>query len=284
MAKTHQIKSVIQSTEKTAVITRAMQLVAASKLPAAKKRQSQAVPFATVIEDMIFGYACDEVLHHPYFQDRDNAHQYGVIIITTDRGLCGNLNLALFKTFLKQQQAWSEQGIEALLSIYGNKGIDFFSGNAQVISSVNHLGDTPPLAKMMSLINPMLRAYKSGQVDRIYIISNTHISTLVQQPTLKQLLPIKPPESVIKHHGSYTYEPSQAEVIPPLLEQYLEASIYRAVIENIACEQAARMISMKNATESAENIIEDLNLTYNKVRQAIITQEIAEISAGSSAD
>lgn len=284
MAKTHQIKSVIDSTEKTAVITRAMQLVAASRLPAAKKQQEQAAPFSDVIEDIIFGYASDEIIHHPYFETRDSAHKYGVIIVTSDRGLCGNLNLALFKSFLKYSQEWSQHGIEPVLSLYGKKAIDFFSGKAQVFSSVSHLGERPELSRLMELTHPMLDAYKKGEIDKVYILSNELVSTLVQKPKLKQLLPIIPPETIKKHPGSYTYEPNQEDVVDPLLNQYIEVTIYRAIIENIACEQAARMISMKNATESAENIIEDLNLTYNKVRQAIITQEIAEISAGSNTD
>ena len=162
MAKTHQIKSVINSTEKTAVITRAMQLVAASRLPAAKKKQEQAAPFSDVIEEIIFGYASDEILQHPYFEIRDSSHKYGVIIVTSDRGLCGNLNLALFKSFLKYHQEWTQEGIETTLSLYGKKAIDFSNGNATILSSVSHLGEQPELSKLMQLTHPMLDAYKNG--------------------------------------------------------------------------------------------------------------------------
>jgi F-type H+-transporting ATPase subunit gamma len=284
MAKTHQLQTVIKSTQQTAVITRAMQLVAASRLPSAKKRLEQAAPFADVVEDIIYGYASDELTNHPYFQHSSISHKHAIIVITSDRGLCGNLNLALFKTFLTHQQQWEESGFDSILSVYGKKGLEFFSGRAQILSSVSGLGETPPLSEMMSLISPILDAYYRKEVDKVYILSNQHKSTLVQEPVLKQILPIQPPEYFQKKPGSYTYEPNASEVIESLLNQYVESMIYRAIIENIACEQAARMISMKNATESAENIIEDLNLTYNKVRQAIITQEIAEISAGTSAD
>ncbi len=284
MAKTHRIKSVIQSTEKTAQITRAMQFVAASRLPQAKQRLDQAAPFSDVIEKIIFGYALDEASHHPYFKHAERSHQYGVIIITSDRGLCGNLNLALYKQFLSHSKEWTKKGVSPLLSVYGKKGIKFFSEHAKILSSTSGLGESPSVADLMSLISPMLDAYQKGEVDKVFILSNKHVNTLVQQPQLKQVLPIVPPKDFPKHVGSYIYEPTKSDVITPLLKQYIESSIYRAVIENIACEQASRMIAMKNATESAQNIISELNLTYNKARQAIITQEIAEIAAGSSTD
>lgn len=279
MAKTHQIKSVINSTEKTAVITQAMQLVSASRLPTARNALNAAQPFSDTIEDIIFNYAFDECSTHPFFNAPEKYTQVGVITITSDRGLCGGLNLALYKEFLKQVQLWDKDKITPILSVAGKKGQSFFSDHAHVISTACAFGDKPNLEDLMALITPMIHAYKTKQVGKVFILSNQYVNTLTQKPIMTQVLPIEP-KGKVKSTGAYSFEPSHDEVLDPLLTRYIEAKIYRTVVENIACEHAARMVAMQNATDSAQSIISELNLTYNKARQAIITQEIAEIAAG----
>ena len=280
MAKSHKIKSIIKSTEKTAKITKAMQVVSASKLPNALNRYQNNKPFSDLAYQIIEHYT--ELGTHPYFKPRAEVKSVGLLIITTDRGLCGNLNLQLFKQVLEQLNTYREQGVKTQISVIGQKGIQFFSGNHSLLASCSRLSDKPELSDIMPAILPLLTAYDNKEIDAIYVASNTFVNTLTQRAEIKPLLPLPLPESAQKFPPDYQYEPSIDDVINKLITNYTESIIYRSVIENIACEQAARMIAMKNATENANDIIEDLNLTYNKIRQAMITQEIAEISAGAN--
>ena len=278
MAKTHKIKQVIKSTKKTAVITQAMQVVSASKLPNAQKRLQKAKPFAELAESIMAHYS--PCTNHPYFNIRSDKKKEGLIIISSDRGLCGNLNLGLFKQslmFIKENQ---DQGIETVVSVVGSKAAQFFSKHTQCLSSVENIGDQPNLKELMDVIHPMITAFDNREIDKISIAGNKFKSTLVQQGDISTLLPLTSvQDSPIQHN--YTFEPRQNIVIDTLLRHYVESAFYSAVIENLACEQAARMIAMKNATDNANDLIADLNLTYNKIRQASITQEIAEISSSS---
>ena len=280
MARSHKIKQVIQSTEKTAVITKAMQLVSASKLPSAIAKFEQAKPYANLAQEIMQHYS--ELANHPYFKKRNKAKTCGLIIITSDRGLCGNLNLQLFKQVLQYIKACKDKGITVKISIAGEKGIQFFSKHIEIISSVTGLGASPSLEDIMPLIQPMLSAYDNETLDEISIAHNTFVNTLSQEVNISPILPLPLPEDAPKYPQDYLYEQAQPEIIDLLLKRYSESLIYRSIIENMASEHAARMIAMKNATDNANEIISDLKLTYNKIRQALITQEIAEISAGAN--
>lgn len=280
MAKSHKIKGIIKSTQKTAVITKAMQVVSASKLPNALSRYNHAKPYADLAHRIIQHYT--ELGSHPYFSQKQSIKSVGILLISTDRGLCGSLNLQLFKKTLSEIIALKEQGIDVKLSIIGQKGLAFFGKKHPVLSSAERLGDKPELKDLMQVIQPMLSAYDKGEIGSILIASNQFVNTLTQKAELVPLLPLTLPEKTVKYAPDYHYESPQEEVVTKLISDYTESIIYRAVIENIACEQAARMMAMKSATDNANDIIEDLNLTYNKIRQALITQEIAEISAGAN--
>lgn len=276
MSKTHKIKQVIKSTKKTAVITKAMQVVSASKLPNTQIRLNHATPFADLTSTVMSHYA--KSASHPYFKVRGKHKKEGLIVISSDRGLCGNLNISLFKQVAILLQQKHKQGVGMLLSTIGTKANQFFDSKVTVLSSKEGLGDKPNLSDIMNVIHPMIAAFDNNELDSIHIASNTYISTLSQQAEIHQLLPLAESAQTTPK-SDYTYEPSLDKVLDTLLRYYVESTCYRKVIENITCEQAARMIAMKNATDNANEIIEDLNLTYNKARQASITQEIAEIAA-----
>lgn len=279
MAKSHKIKSVIKSTEKTAVITQAMQLVSASKLPKALERLEKNRGFSDLVESMMYQYSDSSDV--PYFNPRPDAKSHGIIIIGSDRGLCGSLNLNLFKNTLQTIQGLEKEGKHVFLALCGSKTVQFFSEQPNILTALEHIGDQPSLETMMPLMHPMISGFIENKIDCIHIASNVFESTLSQVPQIKQVLPIPSKIEGIKE-DDYLYEPKKTTVVETLFRHYIESVIYRSVIEGIASEQAARMIAMKNATENANEIIQDLNLTYNKIRQALITQEIAEISAGAN--
>lgn len=279
MSSSNKIENVIKSTKKTKDITNAMQLVAASKLPNALDRLRSAKPFSDIASSMMTDYsACSD---HPYFKLRDSAKKEGLIIVSSDRGLCGNLNLGLFKQSLQLIKKKKDQGITMVLSIIGTKGIQVFSQHGSILSQIEKIGDRPNLRELMGLIHPMITAFEKEEIDQIHIASNTYVSTLSQTANISVLLPIVQRNNASKQND-YEFEPNEQSLMNSLLRHYIESQFYRTVVENIACEQAARMIAMKNATDNASDLIEDLNLTYNKARQASITQEIAEIAAGTT--
>jgi|AntRauTorckE5430_2_1112549.scaffolds.fasta_scaffold00140_20 F-type H+-transporting ATPase subunit gamma len=275
MAKSHKIKQVMKSTEKTAVITQAMELVSASKLPQVLSRLEHTKPFSNLADQMMADYS--QYSNLPHFRDHGGKNHL-IIVLGTDRGLCGSLNLNLFKKVVKTIAQLETDGKDVYLALSGNKAIQFFSGYAKVIGHVDHIGDRPKIKDIMALMNPVLTAFEKKEIDCIHIAGNKFESTLSQIPYCDQVLP-KPVESA-PEYDHYVYEPNQLNVVSTLFRHYTESLIYRAVIENITCEQASRMIAMKSATDNAKDIIRDLKLTYNKIRQALITQEIAEISAG----
>lgn len=277
MSKSHKIKRVIKSTEKTAVITQAMELVSASKLPYALSALEATRGFSDLASCMVADYS--QYTNLPHFQDNPDSKHHVIIVIGSDRGLCGSLNLNLFKQVIQKMKALEDEGKKVSLALAGSKTLQFFKDSAPVISQIDHLGDKPNAKDVMALMHPVIEAFEKRKVDCIHIANNKFINTLTQEPHVHQVLPKKVKKPTVDP-DHYIYEPNQEDNIETLFRYYTESIIYRAVVENIACEQAARMMAMKNATDNAKDIIADLNLTYNKIRQALITQEIAEISAG----
>jgi F-type H+-transporting ATPase subunit gamma len=284
------IKSQIASTKKMQKITSAMQLVAISKMRKAQEHMLKTRPYAERIEQVIghVAQSHSEYRHH-YLIPRNEIKRVGYILVSTDRGLCGGLNINLFRTALVDMQAWSHKNVDIDLCVIGQKGENFFRKiGANIIGKAAHLGDSPRISDLIGIIKIMLENFKEGQVDALYLVSNEFINTMTQKPKITRLLPIvmdarTPGEPVGVGYWDYIYEPDAREILNILLVRYVELQVYQAVIENVACEQSARMIAMKNATENAGDIIKDLQLVYNKARQAAITQEIAEIVGGAAA-
>jgi F-type H+-transporting ATPase subunit gamma len=209
----------------------------------------------------------------------------GYIIVSTDRGLSGGLNVNLIRACLHAMADWREKNIEIELSVIGSKALGFFKRlGGNIVSEASHLGDRPALTDLIGAIKVMLDAYEEGRLDRVYLVHNDFVNTMTQRPVLEQLLPLKPSEEEeLARHWDYLYEPDSKEVLEVLLVRYVESLIYQGVVENIACEQAARMVAMKAASDNAGSLIEELQLIYNKARQAAITQEISEIVSGAAA-
>jgi len=286
MAQTKEIRNKITSIKNTQKITRAMELVAASKMRKAQDRMNLSRPYAEKIRSVISHVAASHSeYHHPFLDERTNVKRIGIIIVTTDRGLCGGLNVNLLRSVLRSMKTWEENGLEIDLCLIGRKGEAFFrSVGGNVIAMAGQLGDAPEIQDLIGIVKVMLDHFKQGLVDTVYIASNDFVNTMVQRPILKQLLPLPKSEQVAQGHWDYIYEPdSSNELLEKLLIRYIESQVYQAVVENIACEQSARMVAMKNATENAGNLIKELQLIYNKARQAGITREIAEIVGGAAA-
>jgi F-type H+-transporting ATPase subunit gamma len=287
MAVGKEIRKQIKSIQNTQKITRAMEMVAASKMRKAQERMQAARPYATKIRNVIkhLHYAHPEY-KHPFVIERP-AKRAGIILVTTDRGLCGGLNTNLLRAALLEMKAWHDRDITLDICSIGSKGFMFGKRiGASIVSHVSHLGDSPRIEELIGTVKVMLDAYSSGQLDRIYIIYNRFVNTMTQQPVVEQLLPL--PESKnegeqLMHHWDYIYEPEAREVLDDLLTRYIESLVYHSVSENIACEQSARMVAMKSASDNAGTLIDELKLKYNKARQAAITQEISEIVGGAAA-
>ena len=285
MAVAKEIRSKITSVQKTKKITRAMELVAASKMRKAQDRMSVSRPYAEKMLQVISHLAnAHPEYHHPYLISRE-VKRVGIIVISTDRGLCGGLNTNLFKQVLIQAKAWEDEGKALDFCLLGSKAGGFFKRHGgNIIATTTHLGDEPVLADVIGVVKIMLDAFDNGEIDASHTCYNRFINTMKQQPVVQQLLPLVP-ASIEKqqHHWDYIYEPDSTVLLDSLLKRYIETEVLQAVIENIASEQAARMVAMKSATDNAGQIIEDLKLVYNKARQAAITQEIAEIVSGADA-
>ncbi len=286
MAVGKEIRSKIASVKNTQKITKAMEMVAASKMRKAQERMHAARPYANKIRKVIahLGLAHSEY-KHPYLVPREQIKRIGLIVVSTDRGLCGGLNSNLFRDLLRRMKKWSEQGIEMDLSIIGNKAVGFFSRlGAHIVAQATHIGDQPTVERLIGSVKVMLDAYTRGDVDAVYIVSNNFVNSMTQSPKVEQLLPVLPDtDEDMKYHWDYIYEPDAQEVIDQLLKRYIESLVYQDVIENIACEQAARMVAMKSASDNAGELIDELQLIYNKARQAAITQELSEIVGGAAA-
>jgi F-type H+-transporting ATPase subunit gamma len=217
-------------------------------------------------------------------QERE-VKRVGFILVSTDRGLCGGLNINLFKATIRAMKEWADQGVEIDLSLIGSKAIAFFNSyGGNVIAAVRDIGEDPSLEDLIGGVKTMLDAYEDGKIDRLFLVSNEFVNTMTQTPTVEQILPLQAEDSdEMKHHWDYIYEPEARDLLEGLLTRYIESQVYQAVVENAACEQAARMLAMKNATDNAGDLIDELQLIYNKARQSAITQELSEIVSGAAA-
>lgn len=287
MAGAKEIRSKISSINKTRKITRAMEMVAASKMRKTQERMRASKPYANKIYGVVKHIArSHSEYRHPFMSHRE-VNRIGLIVVTTDRGLCGGLNVNLLRETIRTVRGWKEQGKEVDLAIIGRKGQAFFKRvGSNILGAKDHLGDTPSIQDLIGIVKVMLDAFNKGTIDALHVVYNEFVNTMTQKPLVKQLLPLPKSEDdgkVMGHHWDYIYEPDAKELLDNLLERYIELQIYQAVVENIACEQAAKMIAMKNATDNAGDLIKEFQLAYNKARQAAITQELAEIVGGAAA-
>lgn len=289
MSTAREIRTKISSIKSTQKITRAMELVAASKMRKAQERMAMSRPYAAKIRRVISHVASSHAEYqHPYMKQHDDVKRVGYIVITTDRGLCGGLNINLFRKTLIEMKRWHDEKVEIDLCIIGRKGEVFFSQHsATILGTVTHIGDKPVLQDIIGVVKILLTRFDEGKLDRIYVCANEFVNTMVQKPFVRQLLPLQAElasADTDSMHWDYIYEPDSAKILlTMLLVRYIESQVYQAVVENIACEQAARMVAMKNATDNTKEIIKELQLAFNKARQAGITREIAEIVAGAAA-
>ena len=285
MAAGKEIKKKIASVQTTQKSTRAMQMVAASRMRRTQDRMQQGRPYSQRIEEMIGHLANANPEYRPSYMITRDVRRIGYIVVSTDRGLCGGLNVNLFRELIRHMRRWEGEGVEVDLALVGNKAAQFFrSVGGNVVAAIGDVGETPEIAHLIGGVKVMLDAFESGRLDRLDIISNEFVNTMTQRPVVRQLLPLPPLDlEDLKHRWDYIYEPDARELVEGLIERYIESLVYQAVVENTACEQAARMIAMKNATDNAEEIINELTLLYNNARQASITQEISEIVGGAAA-
>ncbi len=285
MASGKEIRTQISSIKSTQKITRAMEMVAASKMRKAQQQMERSRPYADKIRAVVghLAHAHPEY-KHPFMIERP-VKRIGLIIITSDRGLCGGLNTNVFKNALKNMKAWEQAGHEIEVCLIGSKGMGFFKRiGANIIAATDQIGDKPDLQELIGAISVMLDAYKKGEIDQLNVVYNQFVNTMTQEVQVEQLLPLEPvDDDELKHYWDYLYEPDSKEVLDGLLVRYMESRVYQGVVENIACEQSARMVAMKSASDNAGDIIDELQLVYNKARQAAITQELSEIVAGAAA-
>ncbi|MCL5059227.1 MAG: F0F1 ATP synthase subunit gamma [Candidatus Thermoplasmatota archaeon] len=289
MAAGKEIRTKIKSVENTRKITKAMEMVAASKMRRAQDRMKAARPYAEKIARVAthLAYAHTEY-KHPFVIARDKVKRVGLIVVTSDKGLCGGLNTNAFRMVVNQMKQWEAAGVGIDVTAIGNKGLGFMQRlGANVVSQLTGLGDTPHMEKLIGPVKIMLDAYLEGRIDALYIVYNRFVNTMKQEPTLTQLLPLakmeSPEEASLKTHWDYIYEPDAKPVVDGMLMRYIESLVYQGVAENIACEQSARMVAMKAASDNAKDVIGELKLVYNKTRQAAITKELSEIVAGAAA-
>ena len=285
MAAGREIKKKIASVQTTQKSTRAMQMVAASRMKRTQERMAHGRPYNQRIREMIghLAHASPEY-QHVYMKARE-VKRIGYIVVSTDRGLCGGLNVNLFRELVRSMREWETGGAATELALVGNKAAQFFRAvGGNVVAALTDVGETPALAALIGGVRVMFDAFAEGRIDRLDIISNEFVNTMTQQPAIKQLLPLPPLEGEeFQRRWDYLYEPDARELVEGLVKRYVESSVYQAVLENTACEQAARMIAMKSATDNAEEIVSELTLLYNNARQASITQEISEIVSGAAA-
>lgn len=286
MAGSKEIRTKIKSVENTRKITKAMEMVAASKMRKAQDRMRASRPYAEKIRNVAahLSYAQAEY-KHPFLIKRDVVKNVGLIVVSSDKGLCGGLNTNVLRMSVNQMKNWEAEGKKIAVSAIGNKGFGFMTRvGAEIKSHITGLGDTPHLEKLIGTIKVMLDAYTAGEIDQLYICYTKFINTMKQEPTMQQLLPLSGEQlGSAKGHWDYIYEPEAKPVIDELMMRYIESLIYNAVAENMASEQSARMVAMKSASDNAKNVIGELKLVYNKARQAAITKEISEIVGGAAA-
>jgi len=286
MPSEKEIRTQIASIKNTQKITKAMEMVAASKMRKAQDRMAANRPYSKKMRSVVGHVASANIeYHHPYLMDRPDVKRVGYIAVSTDRGLCGGLNTNAFKAAVNSMAEYSDKGVEIDVVTIGKKAQGFFNRmGANIVGQVMDLGDAPELATLLGAVKVMLDAYDEGRIDRLYIVENEFVNTMTQSPSVTQLLPAEPDvDEQLTHHWDYIYEPDSKTVVDHLMTRYVESLVYQSVVENVACEMAARMIAMKSASDNAGDLIDDLQLKYNKARQASITQEISEIVGGAAA-
>jgi len=301
MAGAKEIRGKISSIKNTQKITRAMEMVAASKMRKAQDRMAASRPYADKMVNVIGHLAnANPEYRHPYMVAADSVQSVGYIVVTTDRGLCGGLNVNLFRKLNREFREKHDAGITLATCGIGRKGIQFLKRTgSNVIAETANLGDRPSLDDMIGPVKAMLESYDNGDIQELHLVHNRFVNTMTQQPIIRRLLPLeedlegaeeptdkehaKELEAMRHTHWDYIYEPDAREVLDALLQRYIEALVYQGVVENVACEMAARMVAMKSASDNADNLIDDLQLAYNKARQAAITQELSEIVSGAAA-
>lgn len=285
MAGAKEIRTKIKSIQNTQKITKAMEMVAASKMRKAQERMAAARPYANKMRNVIGHLAnAHPEYKHPYLIDRE-VKRVGYIVVSSDRGLCGGLNINLFKAIVNSMQEWSDKGVDIDVCTIGKKAASFFSRvGGNIVSELSSIGDAPRAHELIGSVKVMLDAYDEGKIDRVYLVFNDFVNTMTQEAHIEQVLPLEQKaDEELEYHWDYIYEPNAKDVLDALLMRYVESLVYQGVVENIACEMSARMIAMKSASDNAGDIIDELQLVYNKARQAAITQEISEIVSGAAA-
>ncbi len=302
MAGAKEIRGKISSIQNTQKITRAMEMVAASKMRRAQDRMAASRPYADRMIDVIGHLAhANPEYRHPYLVEAESVQRAGYIVITSDRGLCGGLNVNVFRHLTREFKEKLDAGVTLETCGIGRKGIQFLKRTgSNVVAELGDIGDKPSLNDVIGPVHAMLEAYDEGRIQELHLVHNRFVNTMTQQPVIRRLLPIAPSEgeaegqgreqakakdedAMKRTHWDYIYEPDAQEVLDALLRRYIESLVYQGVVENVACEMAARMIAMKSASDNADSLIDDLRLAYNKARQAAITQELSEIVSGAAA-
>jgi F-type H+-transporting ATPase subunit gamma len=285
MAGTKEIRTQIASVKSTQKITSAMEMVAASKMRRAQERMQLGKPYASRMRDVIGHLAnANPEYKHRFMLERP-VKRVGFVIVSSDRGLCGGLNVNVFKAAIRSMKSWADQGVGVDLCLIGAKAGAFFkSFGGNIVAATRDLGEAPAISDLIGGVKVMLDAFEEGKIDKLFVVSNEFVNTMTQSPRVQQLLPLLADEnSKLKHHWDYLYEPDAEFLLKGLLTRFIESQVYQAVVENAAAEQAARMVAMKSATDNAGDLINSLKLIYNKARQAAITQEISEIVGGAAA-
>jgi F-type H+-transporting ATPase subunit gamma len=286
MAGGREIKTKIKSVQNTRKVTRALEMVSASKIRKAQERMKASRPYARAMKQVIGHLAqANSEYQHPYLVQREHVKRVGYIIISSDRGLAGGLNNNLFRKLLAEFRNWQEQGVEVDVVTIGQKASVFFRRiHVEMLASVAQLGDVPRVEQLVGVVKVMLDAYSAGSMDKVFLVYNDFVNTMTQRAAFDQLLPLAATETVAANHDwDYLYEPDAQAVLEHVLTRYIESLVYQAVLENVASEHAARMVAMKAASDNANKLIDTLQLIYNKARQAAITQEISEIVGGAAA-
>ncbi|MGI9323246.1 MAG: F0F1 ATP synthase subunit gamma [Pseudomonadales bacterium] len=285
MASAKELRKQIGSIKNTQKITSAMEMVAASKMRKTQERMEKGRPYSDHIREVIGHVANAAPEYRHVTMEQGEVKRIGYLVVTTDRGLCGGLNINLLKKVVEDIRGWADKGVEYDLCLIGNKGAQFFrSYGGNVVAASPHVSEQPSVHNLIGSVRVLLDAFIADKIDKIYLANNVFVNTMTQAPTIKQLVPLDTDDDErLKHRWDYIYEPDARQLIEGLITRYLESQVYQAVVENIACEQAAKMIAMKNATENAGDLIDELELIMNNARQAAITQELAEIVGGAAA-
>lgn len=286
MPGTKEIRVKIASVKSTQKITKAMQMVATSKMRRAQDRMRLARPYADKIRSVIANLTqANPDYRSPFLQERSEVKNVGIIVISTDRGLAGSLNINIFKAALTAMKEWQSKGAGISMCLIGGKGSAFFRRLPNpILANTQGLGDQPHIKDLIGTVKVMLDAYKDGKIDRLLLVHSSFVNTMTQKPEVHQLLPVEPiADAGLQEHWDYIYEPDASAILDGLLMRYIESQVYRGAVENVASEMAARMVAMKAASDNAGKLIGELQLIYNKARQAAITKELSEIVGGAAA-